>query len=300
MAKPANQEKTKKAKKEKGPALSADQYAKCRSALEEHKRRGEYPIPVKALLEQAEIREWPEAAAIVGSAAAPYVLTSAPRQGAKRSEFETALAFLPEDLPDIPLRFETLDYVIRRRSETRATNAHTVVSLVEHGYSEKFKKAFKDVLKSTLARGALPLGIGAVNVGGHLRLFRFEGVIGTPRPHHEESSVDQHSATTIAATQSPPWQLPVDLDELSRQIAMAFDRINVRTGGVNQVLLADLRKEVGAPRESFDEAIDRLRRNATLSLSAHEGRFDQLTPEQREAGIQGPSAMLVYAARRHP
>ncbi|MGA2450984.1 MAG: hypothetical protein ABTD50_20165 [Polyangiaceae bacterium] len=295
---------SKKSKTAKGPALSAEQYATCKSVLEDCKRRGEYPITVKTLLDKAEIRESPGASALVGQAAAPYYETSA-RKGATGGEANGALAFLPGDADYIAGRLATLRVLIHQSAgESRTTLAFTVTQIAEtKGHAGAFLKLVRTKISAgtgkTIKITDLPPGVGALKFRGNDLLFLFDDVTGTREPAVAvESSrfVPRRGNDAMPHPSSPA----LDVEDLSRQIVAAFDRINARTGSFNQVLLADLRKEVGAPRGSFDQAIDRLRRSATLSLSAHEGHFDQLTPEQREGGIQGPSAMLVYAARRNP
>jgi hypothetical protein len=59
-----------------------------------------------------------------------------------------------------------------------------------------------------------------------------------------------------------------------------------------------VKENLGADRELFDEAMDRLRRKGVLTLSPEEGRFGQLPEEVREAGIEESSGVLVYAAKR--
>lgn len=87
---------------------------------------------------------------------------------------------------------------------------------------------------------------------------------------------------------------------LATRVQNIFDHLDAKAGGNNQVLLYDLRREVGASRTEFDACIDRLRRDGVLTLSPEEGRFGRLPTEKVEAGIEGPSGRLVYAARRDP
>lgn len=86
--------------------------------------------------------------------------------------------------------------------------------------------------------------------------------------------------------------------DVKSRILSAFDQLNKGGFGHNQVGLWDLRPAVGATREEFDTAMNELRREGILTLSGHEGRFNQLTPEQQASGIHSATQNLVYAARR--
>ena len=87
-------------------------------------------------------------------------------------------------------------------------------------------------------------------------------------------------------------------ENLSSRLQSLFDSLDAKSGGYNQVLLYDLRREVNVSREVFDASIAALRRQGVFTLSCEEGRFGRLSADAREAGIPGPSGRLVYVARR--
>jgi hypothetical protein len=285
----------KQAEETKGKSLSDQECARCRNVLEAQKKKGTYPMTVATLLAEAKI-DWPGANAIVGRATAGYFHTSAAKD-ATSERVRSSLAFLPDDLETVAGSFETLRMLITTRTAGSQTQAHTVAQVTEKGHSGRFLDAVKTRVNGDLSHRRLPPGIGALNIRGHAMLFLFEEIVGTPKTAGTAAGVVEPPKPTNAVKQpgAPLLAEPVDL---ARRILEAFDLIDARTGLDNQVFLSDLRKEVGGAREAFDAAIDELRRSVTLTLSVHEGRFDQLTAEQREGGIQGPHSLLVYAARR--
>jgi hypothetical protein len=112
--------------------------------------------------------------------------------------------------------------------------------------------------------------------------------------HREHVAPSTRGVATIGSVGAEPLDVTVE-----SAIVHAFERLDE---GDNQVTLFDLRQDVkenlGADRELFDEAMDRLRRKGVLTLSPEEGRFGQLPEEVREAGIEESSGVLVYAAKR--
>jgi hypothetical protein len=76
-----------------------------------------------------------------------------------------------------------------------------------------------------------------------------------------------------------------------RRLHAAKERTGV--GNPNFLSLVHLRKEAGLSREVFDKAIDQLRRQGTLMLSAAEGRHG-ISDEEREAGIKEEGSLLLF------
>jgi hypothetical protein len=76
----------------------------------------------------------------------------------------------------------------------------------------------------------------------------------------------------------------------------AFARLDALRG-FNSVHLAELRRELGCPREDFDRLLDQLRRAGRYSCAGAEGRGG-LTAEDRAAGIREGDQLLVYVSSR--
>jgi hypothetical protein len=280
------------------PAMNVD-YRKLAAILASQKPLGNYPLAVARLLELANL-PWPGTPALLGPKARAILLVAATSK-AKRQTVEQALVFLTDDLPRLASFAPMLRHLIER-SVTPKTWLCTAAKMVETGYPEKVQKALKEQLDERVKAGRLPPGIGALKNGRSFSFFLFDQVVGSPASGTASAApaakpVEEAPTTAHNGAATSP-SLTEDRTELGRRLQQAFDEFDARSGRHNQVLLYDLRRAAQVSREDFDACLEDLRRNGVFTLSCEEGRFGRLAPEAVEAGIDGPSGRLVYAARR--
>lgn len=315
--------------------LTDDEYAKLTGVLASQRQLGSYPLTVARLLELANMA-WPGEGVLTNAAAAKRMLTTATKN-AKKEALLSALVFLPEDWDHLASYERTLRYFIERRLGEVKSQACTVAKMLEKGSNSKVLAAVKEQIKQRLEARQLPAGIGALKMGATQWLFIFDHIIGRPADlgrrvadrqpaqeeggfaprqpvateleHSERSSgaVRTHADEVPAASAPPEYgrfdrnaetARPPDRCGLANRMEAAFDRLDRASGGHNQVLLFHLRRELSASREDFDACMNQLRRDGVFTLSPEEGRFGHLPTDHAEAGIEGPSGRLVYAARR--
>lgn len=91
---------------------------------------------------------------------------------------------------------------------------------------------------------------------------------------------------------------PADSD-FAAHFVDAFARVDERTGGRNFVKVMDLRKELSRfSRTQFDAGLRELRIADRFTMESAHGGTVRLTDEERQAGIQEGTSLLVYVSRK--
>jgi hypothetical protein len=317
--------KTKKSRAD-GKTLNDAEYSKLAGILVSQRRLGSYPPTVARLLELAGL-PWPGEAAVTCPEARKLFLTTATR-GAKKEAVLSALVFLVEDKERLANYESTLSYFIERRLAEVKSQCCSVSQMLEKGCNGQVQEALKKQLKERLDARRLPPGIGALKMKGSYQLFIFDQIIGEPTvstpavaasrpaqpigrtaPPSQAADPAEDTGQVEGSTQTAPPSQNALIDErdtaedpaagaLATRMKDTFDRLDRQSGSNNQVLLYDMRSELGVTRDKFDACMNRLRQMGVFTLSPEEGRFGHLSLEKVEAGMDGPSGRLVYVARR--
>jgi hypothetical protein len=297
--------RTEGSKKNKAPGAERStvvDYRKLATILASQKPLGNYPLKVAQLLELANL-PWPGTPALVGPEARSILLVATTSK-AKRQTVEQSLVFLTEDLSRLASFAPVLRHLIKR-VVTANTWCCTRAQMLEKGLPEKIQEDLKKQLDERVKAGLLPPGIGALKTGRSFSFFLFDQVIGAPAsaaaPAASRAPAAKPAEEAATAAHSSAASIPsrvVGRTELGQRLERAFDELDARSGRHNQVLLYDLRRAAQVSREEFDACLDDLRRDGVFTLSCEEGRFGRLAHDAVEAGIEGPSGRLVYAARR--
>ncbi len=96
---------------------------------------------------------------------------------------------------------------------------------------------FETTLEKQLEANGLPAGVGCLKIRKTPYLFLLEEL------------PNQLRETEPAPSPAPPLPAPaIVAEDFDRRFTEAFDRLNQQRGGVNQVSLVDLRRELGVER----------------------------------------------------
>ena len=151
------------------------------------------------------------------------------------------------------------------------------------------KAAFTAYWKGAIDSGALPAGVSSLKAGTAKSVTRKVFLLSDLSPGVQSGG----SASGKAGPRN------VDALDVKERLLAEFDRLNEAGGRRFYVTLFDLRSalpEIG--RDDFDVALNELRKDWILTLSAAEGLHEAVPPHILEAGIMDQSRRLVYVARR--
>lgn len=271
-------------KKQGSKALSADLLEACVAALKRAKESGstEYPMTLASLLAEAG-QPSALAASVAESRAARKVMAIAAKTTVKPAHAQRALAVLLDDAQLLVTHPELLKRLLEH-ARTPSNQLFSIADLAAQLYSPN-QGAFKKHWVIPARTGNLPAGVGSLMTNTARKLFLLGDVL---------------SATALSPEQTAePATLPPPSRPNKERLLEAFDKLDVEGGHRNYVTLFDLRRSLpDVSRDSFDAALNQLRREWVITLDPAEGRHERLPEEVLQAGIREESALLVYAARR--
>jgi hypothetical protein len=206
------------------------------------------------------------------------------------------------------LRFALSDEAKPKKgTQGSETNAFPVDELAKR-LAKEFQEPFRVAVSRGIEQETLPLDFAWVVIKGkpHVfaldqlrpealrRSFSDDGQEVSPPARDETPATPEPSASRQPpAVQGPPAR------DFAGVFRAAFERLDRENGSTNFVKLTDLRRALsGFTREQFDAGLKRLRLDGQFSLDSHEGRYETLRPEDREAGIHEAGSLLIYASRR--
>jgi hypothetical protein len=243
-------------------------------ALEDHRRRGDYPVTLARLLHDTD----PQASAeLVGK-----TLT------AKAFKSHVLLA-LPHD-PHTPLalkgdidplaRWPGLLEAVLANVGTADNQAFLVKDLAKK-LAKPLRGPFLAAVDPSVEAATLPATVGCVRIKAKPYLFLVRDV-----------GVEPSAAP--APVPRKPAPAPIDF---ATWFDKAFQEIDRQTGSHNFVSLVDLRRTVRVERTIFDEGLRQLRQVGRYTLSGAEGRHG-INDEERTAGVNENGSLLLYVSRR--
>jgi hypothetical protein len=201
-----------------------------------------------------------------------------------RMESPLSLAEDSELLADSPVLLEST--LLLTRTDT---NQLLSLSDLKKVIVPDLATPFQTALGRRLSGGSLPPTVGRLYQKKKPLLFLLSDVHAS-RPHSDPAPSTPTSAPVVVT----PLATPVS--DFSRAFDEAFAQLD-RQRGHNFVNLVDLRREIPADRQTFDAALQNLRRTGRYTLSAAEGR-DGISPEENAAGIREDGSLLLYVSRR--
>jgi hypothetical protein len=177
-----------------------------------------------------------------------------------------------------------------KRARSDDNQLVALAEVVKH-VPANLKTAFTAHWQQALESGALPSGVSSLRVKGAQSSVRKLLLLSDLSPAVQASSVK--SSSSEGAPTGPSSA------SLKERLLTEFDRLNEANGKRYYVTLFDLRKALpDVSREAFDAALNDLRRDWVLTLSAAEGLHETIPAHVIEAGIVEQSRRLVYVARR--
>jgi hypothetical protein len=177
-----------------------------------------------------------------------------------------------------------------KRARSDDNQLVALAEVVKH-VPANLKTAFTAHWQQALESGALPSGVSSLRVKGAQSSVRKLLLLSDLSPAVQASSVKSSSSE---GTPTGPSSA-----SLKERLLTEFDRLNEANGKRYYVTLFDLRKALpDVSREAFDAALNDLRRDWVLTLSAAEGLHETIPAHVIEAGIVEQSRRLVYVARR--
>ncbi|WP_182870934.1 hypothetical protein [Stieleria mannarensis] len=203
-----------------------------------------------------------------------------------------------EDLELLAKSSQLLQYVMSLfdKNKTRAYTVAKLKSKLSARFNKRLQVAFQSAVLDRLATGQMYPGFGYVVAGGaRPHLFRLADL----HPAQWRAAIDQSDSRSpqppTSLSQSAPANRP--LTSFSQQFDAAFEQLDREQGSYNFVNLAALRAALPSySREEFDSQLRQLRLSRRIRLSGAENRND-VSPQQRAAGIQEAGSLLLYAQR---
>jgi hypothetical protein len=243
-------------------------------ALEDRRRRGDYPVTLARLLHDTAPQASAELVAktLAAKAFKPHVLLALPHDA------HTAIA-LKSDADQLA-RWPGLLEAVLANMHTADNQALLAKDLAKK-LAKPLRAPFVAALDHSVGAATLPAAVGCVRIKAkpYLFLVRDVGV--------------QPSAAPAPAPRRPA---PAPIDFATR-FDKAFQDIDRQTGSHNFVSLVDLRRTVSVERTIFDEGLRQLRQAGRYTLSGAEGRHG-ISDEERAAGVNENGSLLLYVSRR--
>ncbi len=179
------------------------------------------------------------------------------------------------------------------------TRAYTVAKLkkkLSGRFNKRLQEQFQAAVSNQLAKGQMYPGFGFIIAGGaRPHLFRLADL----QPAQWRAAIEQAEIRSPQPSPPPPQsdQENRSVNGFPQQFDAAFDQLDREQGSYNFVNLAALRAALPSySREEFDSQLRQLRLSRRIRLSGAENRND-LSPQQRAAGIQEAGSLLLYAQR---
>ncbi len=106
----------------------------------------------------------------------------------------------------------------------------------------------------------------------------------------------QPASTSVASvTESPS---PVLEEDFATRFESVFSLLDRERGSHNFVKLSDLRTALPEfDRPTFDRGVWLLRKERRFTANSSDGNYEQLSPEDRSAGIREGDSLLIYISR---
>ncbi len=243
-------------------------------ALQDHRGRGDYPVPLDRLLHDADPQASPELVgkALAAKAFKPHALLALP----KDPQTPVALAADGDQLARAPALLET----VLANVSTPDNQAVPATDLAKK-LAKNLRMPFAVGIAQAVAAGTLPATVGCVRIKAKSYLFLVGGV-----------GVKPAAPPAPAVTQPPAT--PIDFAARFEEMFAQADREN---GSHNFVNLVELRATVPVERAVFDAGLQRLRQAGRYTLSGAEGRHG-ITDAERAAGVNENGSLLLYVSRR--
>jgi hypothetical protein len=196
----------------------------------------------------------------------------------------------------------------RKQAKPPETTAFPVDELTKR-LAKEIQEPFQVAVTRGIEQETLPLDFAWVVIDGKPHLFavdqmRPEALRRSFSNSGQETSPFSRRDEPSTAPRPPATPLPAadhgpPSSDFAEAFRAAFDRIDRENGAMNFVKLTDLRRALpGFTREQFDAGLKRLRLDRQFSLDSHEGRYETLRPDDRDAGIHEAGSLLIYASRR--
>ena len=144
---------------------------------------------------------------------------------------------------------------------------------------------------------------GAASLGSDVAWLRLKGQRVYFRRQDVEPAGVAGGAAVPAAPQQPSHATsslpPAPPADFAAAFEAAYSRVDARGGNWNMVPVLDLRRELPQfARQQFDAGLRALRLANRYTMDSAQGGDVRLSEEQRQAGIQEGSSLLVYVSRK--
>jgi hypothetical protein len=245
-------------------------------ALEDHRRRSDYPVTLARLLHDTDSQASAELVgkALVAKAFKPHVLLALPHDA------HTPVA-LKSDADQLA-RWPGLLEAVLANMRTADNQAFLAKDLAKK-LAKPLRVPFMAAVDHSVSAATLPATVGCVRIKAKPYLFLVRDV-----------GVQLSAAPAPVPAPRKPAPAPIDF---ATWFDKAFQEIDRQTGSHNFVSLVDLRRVVQVERTIFDEGLRQLRQAGRYTLSGAEGRHG-ISDEERAAGVNENGALLLYVSRR--
>ncbi len=217
-------------------------------------------------------------------------------QSKHKSRLWDAFVCLREDIPRLAASDDLLLFALELAASGNQKLFTPAMLKVHLAGSGDLNKIFKQTLDARLKEDALPEGVGYLPKDARTNyLFRLADI----RPARSAKMAEASAANASAMkTQVPDSPQPGGNSDFAAKFADAFARLDREGGSHNFVKISDLRRALPEfDRSAFDRGVWQLRKERKFTANSSDGNYEQLSPEDRAAGIREGDSLLIYISR---